>query len=56
MKDKDGTYYAKDASGNYTVELDETEDEDFLKELSEQAAYLNNLPYHTVTIVSVKIG
>lgn len=56
MKDKDGAYYIKDASGNYTVELDETEDKDFLKELSEQAAYLNNLPYHTVTIVSVKIG
>lgn len=56
MKDENGTYFVKDASGKFTVELDDTDDEDFLKELSEQAVYMNNLPYHTITIVSVKIG
>lgn len=56
MTDEDGAYYAKDSSGAYTVELDEEEDADLIKEFASKSVYMRTIPYSTITVVSVKVG
>lgn len=61
LSEESGMYYAKDANGEYTIEIvdDESVEEDageiLLKEFSTNSKYLNVIPYGDVVITVSKI-
>ena len=55
MYSDDGKYYAKDDAGHYTVEVDETEYEELLKEMTENPENLRTIPSEEVEIKIVSI-